>query len=312
MKRTGWALAACAAVLLSTDLPANAGADGAEARSGVATPGATSGIIPLSQISDPLPLPPPGPGDTFDCVIEPKMKIKLGSADTGIIEQVKVDQGEIVRPGDVVATLDSQLQQLAVRMARLKAASDVDVKSEEARLAYRETAALRNEALHQKEFVSTKAYDEAMVEKQLAALAVQKAQNDHRIAQEELAQAQTRLDRRSIRTPIGGVVVEVTSKPGEYVYEQTPVMTIADIDPLFVKVFVPVRYYGEVTVGTEADVVPQAPVGGSYRARVSVVDRVFDPASSTFGVRLVLPNPSNKLPAGLRCRIRFLIKAASR
>jgi hypothetical protein len=33
---------------------------------------------------------------------------------------------------------------------------------------------------------------------------------------------------------------------------------------------------------------------------------VFDTASSTFVVRLDLPNPSYALPAGLRCRIRFL------
>jgi hypothetical protein len=36
------------------------------------------------------------------------------------------------------------------------------------------------------------------------------------------------------------------------------------------------------------------------------VDRVFDSASSTFVVRLDLPNQNYALPAGLRCRIRFI------
>jgi len=83
------------------------------------------------------------------------------------------------------------------------------------------------------------------------------------------------------------------------------VMTIAEIDPLNVEVFVPVESYGEIIAGTEATVRPEAPVGGSYRAVVAVSDKVFDAASRTFGVRLVLQNPDFELPAGTRCTVKF-------
>jgi multidrug efflux pump subunit AcrA (membrane-fusion protein) len=43
-------------------------------------------------------------------------------------------------------------------------------------------------------------------------------------------------------------------------------------------------------------------------AKVTVVDRVVDAASGTFGVRLELPNPGYKLPAGLKCKTRFPVK----
>jgi len=33
---------------------------------------------------------------------------------------------------------------------------------------------------------------------------------------------------------------------------------------------------------------------------------VIDAASGTFGVRLELPNPSQDIPSGLHCRVRFL------
>ena len=52
-------------------------------------------------------------------------------------------------------------------------------------------------------------------------------------------------------------------------------------------------------------VLPEAPVGGSYTATVTVVDRVFEAASGTVGVRLELPNPDLRLPAGIHCRVRF-------
>jgi hypothetical protein len=50
---------------------------------------------------------------------------------------------------------------------------------------------------------------------------------------------------------------------------------------------------------------PEAPVAGSYPAIVAVVDRVVDAASGPFGVRLELPNPDYRLPAGLTCKARF-------
>jgi membrane fusion protein (multidrug efflux system) len=52
-------------------------------------------------------------------------------------------------------------------------------------------------------------------------------------------------------------------------------------------------------------VVLEEPVGSEREGVVSVVDRVIDAASGTFGVRLELPNPNYELPAGLRCRVRF-------
>ena len=42
-----------------------------------------------------------------------------------------------------------------------------------------------------------------------------------------------------------------------------------------------------------------------HTAKVTVVDRVVDAASGTFGVRLELPNHALKLPAGLKCTVGF-------
>ncbi|MCD4689234.1 MAG: efflux RND transporter periplasmic adaptor subunit, partial [Desulfuromonadaceae bacterium] len=95
--------------------------------------------------------------------------------------------------------------------------------------------------------------------------------------------------------------------PGDYVGEDA-VLTVASIDPLNVEVVVPVAQFGSIRKGMRAEVRPEAPVGGTYIATVVIVDRVIDAASGTFGVRLLLPNPSNKLPAGLNCDVTFLTK----
>jgi multidrug efflux pump subunit AcrA (membrane-fusion protein) len=126
------------------------------------------------------------------------------------------------------------------------------------------------------------------------------------LAKLDLARAREILRQRTIRSPIDGVVVERKLGPGEYAFDQAHLLTVSQIDPLRVEVYVPLSQFGRIRVGMTAAVEPEDPVGGTYTATVTVVDHVFDPASGTIGVRLELPNPGNTLPAGLKCQVHFL------
>ena len=68
----------------------------------------------------------------------------------------------------------------------------------------------------------------------------------------------------------------------------------------------PVQIYGRITAGMKATVIPEPPLNQPHTATVTIVDRVIDAASGTFGVRLELANPDFDLPGGLRCRLRFI------
>ena len=72
----------------------------------------------------------------------------------------------------------------------------------------------------------------------------------------------------------------------------------------------PVRVLKDIRVGMRAQVTPQIPGGEMHLANVTVVDRLVDAASNTFGVRLQLPNPDYAIPGGVRCDITFLPEAA--
>ena len=82
-------------------------------------------------------------------------------------------------------------------------------------------------------------------------------------------------------------------------------MRIVQLDPLDVEVVVPVALYGRIATGTKGEVRPEAPFDQLYSATVAIVDRVVDAASGTFGLRLELPNAEGRLPAGLKCSVRF-------
>lgn len=241
----------------------------------------------------------------MNCVIEPESTVEVGSQDEGILSEVIVKRGDRVKKGQLIAKLDSRLEQLNAKHAKYRANMDVQVRSAQAQVDFREKQLERFKIMLSKNAVSVNDFEQAEIELRLAALSAEAAVTDKKIAGMEYEIASARLLRRSIFSPVDGVVESINKSPGEYVHEQAPLMKIVQLDPLYVEVFLPVSDYREITRGMEAEVRPEEPIGGVYQAKIVVVDSVFDAASRTFGVRLELDNSSYELPGGLRCKVTF-------
>ena len=241
---------------------------------------------------------------SLDCLIEPLMVVQIGSRADGVLEEVLVDRGDDVSRGQLLAALDSLPERAALELARQRASEDVGVRSSQVKLAFGQRRADRYAGVHLADAVTELEKDEMVTAAWLARLQVDEAHANRLIASLEMARVEALLQQRRIVSPLNGVVVERLMNPGERVTD-TPILTLAQIDPLKVEVIVPVALLGSVRVGATATVHPEAPMGGEYLATVTVVDRVIDARSGTFGVRLELPNPDHALPGGLRCRVRF-------
>ncbi len=245
------------------------------------------------------------PAPEFACLIQPKQVLKLGTSVPGLISEVLVDRGAIVKKGDVVARLDSSVEEASLTLAEARAANDSAVRSGRAKLDFQKRKAERTTELRKNDNIAISTAEEAETAAKVAEGELREAEVNLQLAQLELVRTRELLKQRTIRSPIDGIVVERTLGPGEYVFDQAHLLTVAQIDPLNVEVFVPLTQFGRLHPGMPAEVYPEDPVGGSYAATVTVVDQVFDAASATIGVRLELPNPDYALPAGLKCRVRF-------
>jgi RND family efflux transporter MFP subunit len=240
----------------------------------------------------------------FDGVIEPHMVIKVGSPVPGVIDEVKVDRGDFVKKDQPLARLQSGVERAILEVARARTEMESDIKAKKAQLDFSIRKQEWNEQLYRKEFVPFSQMDEVETNRRLAEMQFQEALENKRLAELEYKRALEVVKRLTISSPIDGVVVERFLHPGEYVEDQ-PILKIAQIDPLNVEVILPVAVYYQIKVGMRAKVIPEPPVGGEYVAQVKVVDKVIDAASGTFGVRLEMPNPGYRLPAGLKCKVIF-------
>jgi RND family efflux transporter MFP subunit len=230
----------------------------------------------------------PGSGDlrsegsqTLECLVEPSLVTNIGSSVDGMIEEVGVDRGDRVKKGQVVARLRSGVEAAAVRLSK-------------AQVEFAQRRAERNEMLYRKQLISVQERDEMVTEVKLR--------------EEELNRNQELLALRTIVSPLDGVVVDRKLAPGEFIRaEKSVIAKLAQVDPLNIEVVAPVSMFSALRVGMTARVSLAPYFSGTYSARVVVVDRVIDAASGTLGVRLQMPNPDNRIPAGLKCSASFVL-----
>jgi RND family efflux transporter MFP subunit len=242
---------------------------------------------------------------SLDCIMEPSQVIDVRSAVRGRIEKIHVERGESVEAGRVLVELDSSVEQATVDLASRRKRMTIELDTRSARLELGERRRQRAEDLHQGNALSVDRREEAETEARVAGLELQQARENRELAALELRRAVALLERRTIRSPISGYVVDQVMSRGEVVDEET-ILRLAQTDPLRVEVILPSDFYGSIRPGMRGEVTPEVPDAGVHVASVAIVDRMVDPASSTFGVRLDLPNPDHSIPGGLRCQVRFL------
>jgi len=241
----------------------------------------------------------------LNCRIEPSVVVEMSSPVEGLISEVLVDKNDEVKKGDVLARLDAGLEAATAELRRVQAELTSDVQAQQLALEFSNRAFARVKDLYEKKAASFSEFDKLKTEQAIAQQQLQQAQDRKRQAELEHKRALADLQRRTLVSPIDGVVVERMKEPGEHI-DFEPVLRLAQLDPLRVEVFAPASLYGKVKAGMTASVVPELGIADrSYNAQVVLVDQVIDGPSNTFGIRLSFPNPDNRLPSGLKCRVTF-------
>ena len=239
----------------------------------------------------------------YEGLIEPYKVVDIGAPVEGVVAEVTVDRSSLIKAGQILVKMESSLEQAELEKAKAMATFNGDIKLQRTELAYAERA---NDRVKRLEAAAKQDKDLAATNIIRARYRLKKAYEKSAMAKFEMIKSQAILDRCSIKSPISGVVVDRYVSRGEYVNNQ-PLLRVAQIDPLRVEVIVPSQMFGRIIPGMHAKIVPELSEYGEQTATVTIVDKVIDAASSTFGVRLELPNADHQIPSGMKCSVRFEI-----
>jgi RND family efflux transporter MFP subunit len=223
----------------------------------------------------------------------------------GTLSRVDVRRSDKVKKGQVVAELESGVEQSQVEAAKARAATDVLIRMKTAVFHAAEAKVDRQRALRVDRIASQQTLEEAESAAAVAKADVEQAELDQKLAFFEVQRLEATLARRTLRAPADGVVTAVDLHVGEYADPTTSIATVTEIDPLKVDVYLPADAYPVVTVGARALVSPKEPASGAREAIVATKDPQIDASSGLFLVQLTLPNSDGAIPAGVRCAITF-------
>lgn len=268
---------------------------------------------------------------------------------SGRVEARAVSEGELVRSGDLVAELESTelAQEVALRKAELAAATatlaEIEAGSRPEEIAQaaaahdlaraqerQEKADLRRKKeLSQQKVISTRDLDLAQTAQQVAAARVREAEERLRLlrkgprqetidqararveqSREALHLAETRLTYATLSAPISGVVLSENLEPGEYAAAGMPVVTIGDLENVWLRAYVNETDLGRVRVGQTACLRTDTYPDKAYPGRLSFIasEAEFTPKSVqtreervklVYRIKIDVPNPGMELKPGM-------------
>lgn len=262
-------------------------------------------LLPLLLLSA---LGPAQAEPRYECLIEPMQTVEIRSPVVGLLDRVLVRRGDRVSKGEVIATLESAAERAATELARFRSEMTGPVITAENKIAFSQRKFERRRDMHADKLMSGQDKDEAESELKLAQAELLVSKENKQLARIEWQQQNGLLNLRTIRSPFNGVVVDQLLYPGEVVEpsaDKRPILKLAQIDPLRVHIMLPIAQFSQIKPGMTAEIISEAPFNGRHTGRVTVVDRLIDAASGTFGLFVELPNPRHEIPSGIKCHAEF-------
>jgi len=233
-------------------------------------------------------------------VADPARLVRVFPPAGGRLLTVSVHPGDLVRKGQVLATLQSSDAVGALS----------DYQKAQADLALKRKALQRAQELKDHGALSERDLQQAQADAQTA-----EASSTAAAARLQLlgVNANAALQQLEVVAPRSGAVLETGAAPGELSKAQDspqPLCTIADLSEVWAEGDIYEKDIESVHAGDEATVELPAFPGKEWKARVASVGYALDPVSRTLKLRVILPNPALKLKPDMFASIR--LSAAAR
>lgn len=210
--------------------------------------------------------------------VRARESVALTAAVSDVVEQVHFDSGDTVKAGQLLATLRGSSQAAALTAAKAT--------YEEADQLYR-----RQEELIGAQLVARSTLDTQRALRDAALARVQQMQSDIRD--------------REVRAPFAGVLGIRQVSPGSLVTSSTVMVTLDDVDRLYVDFQVPESQLGLVAMGGEVSGTAAAYPGEQFIGRVAAIDSRVDESTRAITVRADFDNADRRLRPGMLLDVRL-------
>jgi HlyD family secretion protein len=285
-------------------------------------------------------------------------QVQLAFQESGRLEKLYVQEGDRVKKGDLLAEIDAVRYKASLDKAgaeliagqqvvkRLQAGSrpqeiakaEAEVRSLEARFRDAERTLHRLQRLIKQKATSQQKVDDAAtayqaVKEGLAAasqalelvrIGPRKEDIAVAVAKEQAAaaaviRAEKEMADTKLYAPIAAIIRDRIMEPGDMAFPSAPVLTLAQTDPLWIRVYVPETDLGKIVPGMRAEVSTDSFPGKVYRGWIGYISPTaeFTPKNVetealrtrlVYQARVFVCNPEDELRLGMPATVRIDLK----
>jgi membrane fusion protein (multidrug efflux system) len=228
----------------------------------------------------------------FSASLEPIWTADVSAKVSGRINDLPVNEGDIVKAGAVLASLDtSELDAQVVQAQGNLVAAESSL--EQGNSDYNRYSNLAAQGA-----VSAQLLDSARTKQELAQGQVQAAQGALNLVQEKLNQG-------SVVAPRDGIVTKRYVQSGTYTNAGSPIVTVADVSSLLAEATVGEAQVSSIAVGTNVKVKLDALNGQEFDGTVTRISPTATLPSRTFTAEITIPNAEGTLKAGMFAEVEI-------
>ncbi|MGE5253879.1 MAG: efflux RND transporter periplasmic adaptor subunit [Planctomycetaceae bacterium] len=273
--------------------------------------------------------------------IAPSAQVTIYSKVQGWVGKINVREGDLVKTGQVLVTLDTREAEAAVaqaeasleaakaRLKQVKATAEETVQSQiQQTRANMELAAAdlkRFRDLYQKNFISRQQLDEAQTKYNVAKAAYDLAlnslnqrtwENDIALAEAQVNQAKATLQFNKaqlanliILSPMNGGITKRFVDPGTMVKDTTPILTLMDLSEMKMVVNVIEKEFINLRKGQAVKITVTAFPDRVFTGRIEIITPALELQSRTAEIQISIPNPGFVLKPGMFGRAEILLRS---
>lgn len=258
-----------------------------------------------------------GGGSVLDAsgYIVAQRQATVSSKVTGKVQALLVEEGQLVKEGQVLARLDDSNARAALMLAQAQlesARAGLSQAKAQSKDATRQAA--RNQELLTKGFVGQSIYDSAQANADSQAAGVEAAQGNVAVAERNISVYRQQLDDTVVRAPFAGVITVKNAQQGEMISPlsaggagtRTGIGTLVDMDSLEIEVDVNENFIGRVQPGQPVNAKLNAYPEWEIPCKVIAVIPTADRSKATVKVRIGINNKDARILPDMGVRVSFL------
>ena len=273
--------------------------------------------------------------------IAPNAQVTIFSKVQGWVGKINVREGDLVKTGQVLVTLDSREAEAAVaqaqasleagraRLKQVQATSEETVQSQiqqtKANMELAQADLKRAQELQEKNFIARQQLDEARMKYNVAKANYDLAlnsirqktwENDIALAEAQVNQAKATLELNKaqlanliILSPMNGGITKRYVDPGTMVKDTTPILTLMDFTEMKMVVNVIEREFIYLQKGQPVKITVTAFPDRVFTGRIEVITPALELQSRTAEIQVSIPNPGLVLKPGMFGRAEVILRS---